>query len=143
MELLDVRLGQSEEGTGRHRLSASLQVSQQVADAAGYDLKPDPLTATTAVEYLEALWKYKIWSGDPSWRTMAKQANQAVVHSTMYNAMNNTSTLPKLDVARAIIIGCGGGDDDVSRFTTAWRFIAAGGRSRRPSVASRMLTTQS
>jgi hypothetical protein len=55
---------------------------------------------------------------------MAQQASQAVVHSTMYHAMNGTA-LPKLDVVKAIIIGCGGSDDDLQAFTTAWRCIAS------------------
>jgi hypothetical protein len=142
IELLNVRLGQSEEGTGRHRLSANLPMSQQIVDAEGFDLRPNPIAATTAAEYIEALWQYKAWSGDPSWRAMAKRAGQAVVHSTMYTAMNG-STLPKLDVVKAIIIGCGGGDEDLSAFATAWRRIATGGRNRRPSIDARFLSTQS
>jgi hypothetical protein len=142
IELLDVRLGQSEEGTGRHRLSSNLPMSQQIVDAEGFDLRPNPLAANTPAEYLEALRQYKAWSGDPSWRAMAKRAGQAVVHSTMYTAMNG-STLPKFDVVRAIIIGCGGGEDDLSAFATAWRRIATGGRNRRPSVDVRFLGTQS
>jgi hypothetical protein len=138
IELLDVRLGQSEEGTGRHRLSANLPLSEQINDAEGFDLRPNPLAATTPAEYIAALWQYKAWSGDPSWRAMAKRAGQAVVHSTMYTAMNG-STLPKLDVVKAIIIGCGGGEEDLSTFVTAWRRIATGGRNRRPSVDARFL----
>jgi hypothetical protein len=57
----------------------------------------------------------------------------------MYSAMNG-SALPKLDVVRAIIAGCGGGEDDLKLFVTAWRRIATGGRSRRPSVDYRILS---
>ena len=142
IELLNVRLGQSEEGTGRHRLSANLPMSQQIVDAEGFDLRPNPIAATTAAEYIEALRQYKAWSGDPSWRAMAKRAGQTVVHSTMYAAMNG-STLPKLDVVKAIIVGCGGGEEDLSAFATAWRRIATGGRNRRPSIDARFLSTQS
>jgi hypothetical protein len=142
IELLDVRLGQSEEGTGRHRLSANLPLSEQIGDAEGFDLRPDPLAATTPEEYIDALWQYKAWSGDPSWRAMAKRAGQAVVYSTMYAAMNNKA-LPKLDVVKAIITGCGGGEDDLSAFVTAWRRISMGGRTRRPSVDARFLSAPS
>jgi hypothetical protein len=38
----------------------------------------------------------------------------------MHAAMNG-NTLPKLDVVKAIIIGCGGSDDDLRMFVTAWR----------------------
>jgi hypothetical protein len=142
IELLDVRLGQSKEGTGRHRLSANLPLREQIDDAEGFDLRPNPLAATTPAEFIDALRQYKAWSGDPSWRAMAKRAGQVVVYSTMYAAMNG-STLPKLDVVKAIIIGCGGGEDDVSMFATAWRNIVMGGRNRRPSVDARFLGTQS
>jgi hypothetical protein len=53
---------------------------------------------------------------------MAALAGQAVVHSTMYAAMNGDA-LPKFEVVRAIIIGCGGGDDDLDSYTRAWRRI--------------------
>ena len=114
---------------GRHRSTVSTvgtAISQQISDAAGFDLKPDPLQATTPTEFIEALRQYKFWSGDPSWRRMAKRAGQAVVHSTMYAAMNGDA-LPKLDVVKAIIIGCGGGEDDLSSFASAWRRIGSGG----------------
>ena len=110
---------------GRHRSTSGEATSQQISDVAGFDLKPDPLKATTPAEFIEALWQYKLWSGDPSWRTMAKRAGQAVVHSTMYTAMNG-DTLPKLDVVKAIVVGCGGGEDDLSSFASAWRRIAPG-----------------
>jgi len=89
-----------------------------------YDLKPDPLTATTPAAFIETLRQYRAWSGNPSWRAMAQRTGQAVVHATMYNAMNGDA-LPKLPVVRAIIIGCGGGEDDLKNFTAAWRRIAS------------------
>lgn len=130
---------------GRHRSTVSTvstvgtAISQQIGDAAGFDLKPDPLQATTPAEFIEALRQYKFWSGDPSWRSMAKRAGQAVVHSTMYAAMNG-DTLPKLDVVKAIIIGCGGGEDDLSSFASAWRRIGSG-RAGRASFMSAPVAT--
>lgn len=53
---------------------------------------------------------------------MAAKANQLVVHSTMYNAMNGEA-LPKFDVMKAIIIGCGGDEDDLKAFASAWRRV--------------------
>jgi hypothetical protein len=110
---------------GRHRSTVGTAISQQISDAAGFDLKPDPLQATTPTEFLEALRQYKFWSGDPSWRRMAKRAGQAVVHSTMYAAMNGDA-MPRLEVVKAIIVGCGGGEDDLSSFASAWRRIGSG-----------------
>lgn len=138
-EQVTAQLAHSEETAGRHRVSGDQAINPQSADAADFDLKPNPLNAITAAEFLDALRQYRAWSGDPSWRTMAKRAGHAVVHSTMYAAMNG-DTLPKLDVVRAIIIGCGGGEDDLSMFVTAWRRIATG-RIQRPSVDVRFLNS--
>jgi hypothetical protein len=132
-EQLADQLGPPDQPSGRHRSRDGQALSQQISDAAGFDLKPDPLKATTSAEFIETLWQYKFWSGDPSWRAMAKRAGQAVVHSTMYAAMNG-DTLPKFDVVKAIVVGCGGGEDDVSSFASAWRRIAPG----RPGTASVM-----
>jgi len=123
---------------GRHRSSGSGALAQrgdrQIGDACGYDLKPDPIRATTEAQFIRALWEYKAWSGDPSWRGMAARAGQTVVHSTMYAAMHGT-TLPKLDVVKAIINGCGGTEDDLRAFATAWRRIdSVTFRSRTPGV---------
>jgi hypothetical protein len=77
---------------------------------------------TAPAEFIEALRRYKAWSGDPLWRRMAARAGQEIVHSTMYAAMNG-EVLPKFEVVRAIIIGCGGSDEDLDSFTRAWRQI--------------------
>jgi len=106
----------------RHRSPLGGVISEYVSDAGEDDLKPNPDTVTTAVEFIQVLWQYRAWSGDPPWRTMAERAGQIVVFSTMYNAMQGT-VLPKLPVVRAIIIGCGGGEDDVHSFSNAWRRI--------------------
>lgn len=118
------QLATADANPGRHRSTAGKAISQQIADAPGFDLKPNPLTATTAAEFIQALWQYKAWSGDPSWRKMAERAGQAVVHSTMYTAMNGDA-LPKLEVVKAVIIGCGGGEDDLRLFASAWRRLSA------------------
>jgi hypothetical protein len=109
------------EGRGRHRSASEETMSQHA---------------------IEALWQYRAWSGDPPWRTMAERADQAVVHSTMYNAMNGDA-LPKLLVVRAIIIGCGGNEEDVSSFVNAWRRLAvskARDRDWRPRTPSELAT---
>jgi hypothetical protein len=107
---------------GRHRSIISTVAGQQINDAFGFDQKPDPLTASTPAEFVQVLWKYKRWSGDPSWRTIARKANHIVVHSTIYAAMNS-DTLPKFDVMKALIIGCGGDEEDLKAYASAWRRI--------------------
>lgn len=137
-EQVTVLLGQGEHSPGRHRSASGQAPGEQIADARGYDLKPNPLTATTPAEFITTLWQYRAWSGDPSWRKMAQRAEQAVVHSTMHTAMH-ADTLPKFEVMKAIVIGCGGGDDDLRAFATAWRKIEAKG-ARRPPPGPKFLT---
>lgn len=108
---------------GRHRSTDDGVVNQQVNDMLGNEPKPDPFTANSSAAFIEALWQYRAWSGNPSWRMMADQAEGIVAFSTMYNAMNSQA-LPKLHVVRAIIIGCRGDRNDVSSFVNAWRRIA-------------------
>jgi hypothetical protein len=117
---LNRQMSDGDSSHGRHRSAAA----PQVEDVAGYDLKPDPLTATTAAEFMAMLRQYKSWSGDPSWRRMADRAGQVIVHSTMHAAMR-ADTLPKLEVVKAIITGCGGSQEDMRSFVTACRRLAS------------------
>jgi hypothetical protein len=121
-EQIEEQFADASQNTGRHRSMVGKATSQQINDVSGFDEKPDPLTATTPAEFVRLLWQYKWWSGDPSWRTMARRANQIVVHSTMYAAMNSTA-LPKFDVMKAIILGCGAGEEDLRVWATAWRRV--------------------
>ena len=53
----------------------------------------------------------------------ARNANQIIMWiSTMHSAMKSGS-LPKFEVMKAIIIGCGGGEEDLKAFASAWRRI--------------------
>jgi len=121
-EQIYTQLAYSDQNQGRHRAVGGPAISQQPSDASGSDLKPNPGAATTPGEFIEALCRYKAWSGAPSWRRMAARAGQEIVHSTMYAAMNG-EVLPKFEVVRAIIIGCGGSEEDLDAFTRAWRQI--------------------
>jgi hypothetical protein len=131
-EQITGQLDHADAGPGRHRSATGKTPSQQISDADGFDLKPDPLAASTPAEFIEALRQYRAWSGNPSWRQMARQAGQAVVHSTMHAAMNG-DTMPKFDVVKAIVAGCGGSDDDLRAFATAWRCITHGSTLNPPS----------
>lgn len=121
-EQLEEQLGEVDQGAGRHRSAPSGSAGRQINDASEFDHKPDPLTATTPAEFVQVLMRYRYWSGTPSWRTMAANANHVVVHSTMHAAMNSDA-LPKFGVMRAIIIGCGGGEEDLKAFASAWRRV--------------------
>jgi hypothetical protein len=122
-----------EQSQGRHRLPAGVTAIRRpatrtgapVADASGFNLKPDPLTARTSAELVARLRQYREWSGEPSFRVMAAQARQKVAHSTMFAALHRDE-LPSMKVVTAIVAGCGGSADDERAFVTAWRRIKSG-----------------
>jgi hypothetical protein len=97
-----------------------------VRDVDGYNLRPDPMAATTAGELVAALREYRAWADNPPYRKMAAQARQVVGHSTMYAALKNDTELPRLKVVIAIIAGCGGDDEEQRAWATAWRRISMG-----------------
>jgi hypothetical protein len=92
-----------------------------IPDLPGCDLRPDPLTAKTPPELVDVLRRYRIWAGEPSFREMAA-AVQGVAASTLCSALGRDA-LPSFDVVIAVVIGCGGSDEDLQRFATAWRRI--------------------
>lgn len=113
--------GRANSRRGRHRTAAEAD-GELVASPSRSELEPKPLAATTPAAFVEVLRQYRAWHGSPSWRNMAIRANQAVVFSTMHTAMNSDA-LPKFEVMKAIVIGCGGGEADLEKFTAAWRRI--------------------
>jgi hypothetical protein len=132
LEIVSSLLGPAEPGSGRHREDGE-SADAHASDALTHDLKPNPLAATNAAQFISALWEYRAWSGEPSWRTMATRAHHVVVHSTIYAAMNG-STLPKLEVVRAVIVGCNGSQEDLQAFIMAWHRIAER-KARHPANA--------
>jgi hypothetical protein len=131
-ELYKQVMAELDQRRGRHRLSpgspaapvvvAAPVVPRPVRDARGFDLKPNPLAASTSAELVVSLRRYREWSGDTPFRKMAAQARQKVSSSRMCTALRNDS-LPTLKVVLAIVEGCGGSPDDQRAFATAWRRI--------------------
>jgi hypothetical protein len=100
-----------------------------VDDAVGYDDKPDPLTFTTEEEFIAGLRAFTQWAGDFTSRQLANWSGNVVSHMTIYNLLaKNARKRPPLKLAyvQAIIRGCGGSQDDIARWTTAWRRIRRG-----------------
>ncbi|MEV7010769.1 helix-turn-helix transcriptional regulator [Streptosporangium sp. NPDC051022] len=109
-------------------------------DALGYELKPDPLIATTKEELLELMRDFHIWAGEPSYREIAINAGRSVGASTLCEALNVNKPirLPSLKVVTAFIHGCGGNEAELVRWTTAWRRIRmARGHGNAPPSAHR------
>ncbi|MEV6867464.1 helix-turn-helix transcriptional regulator [Streptosporangium subroseum] len=97
-------------------------------DALGYGLKPDPLMATTKEALLELMREFHIWAGEPSYREIAINAGRTVGASTLCEALDikKPARLPSLKVVTAFIHGCGGSEEDLTHWTTAWRQIRMG-----------------
>ena len=119
---------------GRHRSQASKSTGRQAGHEPGdteiSDLKPDPVGASTPADFIAVLWRYRAWSGDPSWRQIAARSRQRASHSAIYKAMHRQE-LPKLEVLEAIVIGCGG-KNDLPAFAAAWHRINSASQISQP-----------
>lgn len=99
------------------------------ADAEGHELRPDPLQARTPAEFMMALRQYRIWMGEPPYRTMAGRLQAADEHTGTSRSASalcdrlNADTMPRLDLVVALVAACGGNHEDQSSFATAWRTI--------------------
>lgn len=98
-------------------------------DADGYLLKPDPLTAQTAAEFVELMRLYRIWAGEPSYRELVKRARNAFGASTLCEALKSTH-LPPEKLVRAFVWACTGSHEDLQAWITAWRWLRM--RHQRP-----------
>jgi hypothetical protein len=117
------------------RLEAELR-SRPVPPDIGKDLRPDPRGARTAAELMEALRRFRQWSGNPPFRRMWRRADQRAAVSTMCTVLRGNTLPDRLDVIDAIVEGCGGTEEDRRRFATAWRELTL---ARRPSRVVRSI----
>jgi hypothetical protein len=91
-------------------------------DTDGFNLRPDPLQAATSAELMRLLRQFRAWCGLPGYRVMSSRVGKQVSPSTLCTALGG-DRLPKLDTLQAIIRACSGSEQDVRRWTTAWRQI--------------------
>jgi hypothetical protein len=91
-----------------------------VPDTPGLNLCPDPGTAQTPAEFMDALRMYRIWAGKPSYRAMEQQCGRSFAASTIHAALKS-DYLPTLKMVQAIITTCGGSEEHQQRFASAWR----------------------
>jgi hypothetical protein len=101
-------------------------------DAPGCDLRPDPSDARNSVELIEALRQFRIWAGNPSYRDMERACNGRPVASTMCRVLGRGQLPARFEVIDAIIIACGGEEEDRERFASAWRRLIMPGKNVHP-----------
>lgn len=102
--------------------------------------RPNPGSAVTAGEFVDALVRLKRWSG-MGYRQLAKRAavtGHSLPRSTLTVALNR-NTLPREDLVVALALTCGCDEEEVARWVSARRRIAAASGSDRPGPAVRWL----
>ncbi|MEU0568592.1 hypothetical protein ABZ297_24885 [Nonomuraea sp. NPDC005983] len=111
--------------SGIHPWFENNRVHRLRADLPGYDLQPDPMRASSKEEFLAVMREFHVWAGEPSFREIARNAGKTVGASTLCEALdaNRPPRLPTLKVVMAFIHGCGGSEDDLVTWTTAWRRV--------------------
>lgn len=101
-----------------------------VSDKPGWPLfKPNPLSASTPEEFVEAMRAFREWAGgggEFSARKLAHWSGGAFSHATINKILSEFYPFPeKPTVKVSYVIGfikaCGGSDDDVTEWVTAWR----------------------
>jgi hypothetical protein len=90
-------------------------------DAPGCSLRPDPTGSRSAAQLMEALRQFRTWAGNPSYRDMARMCNGRPAASTMCKALSGEGLPARFEVIDAVIVACGGAEEDRERFATAWR----------------------
>jgi len=104
-----------------------------VRDAAGFDLCPDPLEASTPAQLVSVLRQYWIWAGKASYRELVRRSNGELATSTIC-VMLRKETLPPQNRMLAFVSACGATEEDCQRFATAWRRISLGTDVDSPGV---------
>ena len=85
--------------------------------------EPDPTRAYTAAQYVRQLRALRAWAGQPSHKQISHASGTPMLaSSTMYDALNSArTTLPRLEVVRAIVTACA--PAAVDTWITTWQAI--------------------
>lgn len=98
-----------------------------LADPDGEDGQPDPLEATSEEHLLDLLRQFHRWAGGYSSRQLAKWSGGAFSHTTVSALLSEGSTAKrpplKLTYLQGVIRACGGGEEELKRWTKAWRRV--------------------
>jgi hypothetical protein len=77
---------------------------------------------------MDTLRMYRIWAGNPSYRVMQLRCSNRFAASTICTALRSDE-LPTQDMVRAIITACGGPDEHLHAFVSAWRRLKMPGQA--------------
>jgi hypothetical protein len=78
--------------------------------------------ATDAASLIRTLNDFRAYAGDPSFREMERGCGRLRSHSTLHRVLTGDRMPTQVEV-KAVILGCGGTEEDVSRYVSAWRQI--------------------
>lgn len=92
-----------------------------VPDAAGYAYKPDPITAATEKDFVQALRELVVWAGNPGLREISRRCGGMPTHSSFSKMLNGSTVPPKFEPVRAFITALGLEEKDIGQWMTAWR----------------------
>jgi hypothetical protein len=109
------------EQTRARRRQAEAAPGPMFPDSGPIDLRPNPHTARTPVEFLQCLMNFRIWSGNRSLRQIAEQSDGRISASGVRNVLNGSELPERLEVVDAIVVGCGGANEDRADFAFVWR----------------------
>lgn len=86
------------------------------------DNAPDPTTANSPAEFVDALRRLKIWAGDPSFEQLHRRSG--VPASTLSDAVNvRRARLPSLEVVKRFVRACGGKPSELAGWEAKWRAL--------------------
>jgi hypothetical protein len=103
-------------------------MAQRGADArGGLEFRPDPREARDDAELMQAVRRYRVWAGEPSYRDMERTLSQMQTvrrlgTSTLHTILNKDQ-LPRLETFIALLTACGAPAEDQVLFVAAWRRI--------------------
>ena len=119
----EAKLAQAEAAARARAVRPRPRRAPPCGDAAGHDLRPDPLAARTGAELMETLRQFREWAGRPPYREMAARCGHRAGVSTMNTALRRDELPDRLWLLDAIVEGCGGTEEDRAGFSTAWRML--------------------
>lgn len=106
---------------GERRFVPTRFLPEVPEDLPGDTLKPDPLRARTASEFVSTMRRYRRWAGSPSYREMADRVG--VRSSSRFCEALKSDRLPTFALLDAFVVSLGGNSADFQRWAAAWRAL--------------------